>query len=127
MRDVLATVGVPPITGTAPPLIRIVPAALRLKVTVLPRPSPKTDRRPAPGRKVAVIAMVSSQSGSAVPARRCRARKLISPRDNQCEKTHTGVAATRDQVVTAVDLLGLASVVGESRYLRLLEAQDCRQ
>src|SRR5687768_7265753 len=94
MREVLATVGVPPSTATAPPLIRIVPAALRLKVTVLPRPSPKTDRRPTPGRKVAVIAMVSSQGGSAAPARRCRARKLNSPRDNQCEKTHAGVAAT---------------------------------
>jgi hypothetical protein len=68
MRDVFATVGVPPITGTAPPLIRIVPAALRLKVTVLPRPSPKTDRRLAPGMKVAVIAM-GCPHGIRVPSR----------------------------------------------------------
>ena len=43
----LATVGVPPEIATAPPLTRMVPAALRLTVMVLSRQSPKTVRVPA--------------------------------------------------------------------------------
>ena len=35
IRLVLATVGVPPRIGTAPPLTRILPAALRLTVKVI--------------------------------------------------------------------------------------------
>ena len=56
IRLVLATVGVPPRIATAPPLTRIVPAALRLTVIVLSRASPKTVRMPAAGEKVAVTA-----------------------------------------------------------------------
>src|SRR5688572_282369 len=46
MRDVLATVGVPPGTATAPPLTRICPAALRLIVTLLSRLSPNVESTP---------------------------------------------------------------------------------
>ena len=49
IRAVLATVGVPPVTATAPPLTRIWPAALRLTSMVLSRLSPKTVRVPAAG------------------------------------------------------------------------------
>ena len=55
---VLATVGVPPVTATAPPLMRIVPAASRLSVMVLSRLSPKAVRTCADGLKVAVMAIV---------------------------------------------------------------------
>ena len=60
MRLVLATVGVPPWTTTAPPLTRIVPAALRLTVTALLRESAITDSRPVLALKVAVTAMAAS-------------------------------------------------------------------
>ena len=43
----LATVGVPPVTATAPPLTRSWPAALRLTVMLLSRLSPKTVNVPA--------------------------------------------------------------------------------
>src|SRR5262245_6943686 len=56
MSAVLATVGVPPVTCTAPPLTRIVPARLRLTVIVLLRASPKTVSVADDGRKVAVTA-----------------------------------------------------------------------
>ena len=42
ITEVLATVGVPPTTATAPPLTRILPAALRLTVMLLSRLSPVT-------------------------------------------------------------------------------------
>ena len=45
MSEVLATVGVPPATVTAPPLTRIWPAALRLIVIELSRLSPNTEQR----------------------------------------------------------------------------------
>ena len=45
-------------TVTAPPLTRIVPAASRLTMIVLLRSSPNTDSKPAPGEKLAVIAIV---------------------------------------------------------------------
>ena len=35
IKLVFATVGVPPVTGTAPPFTRIAPAALRLNVDVV--------------------------------------------------------------------------------------------
>ena len=51
---VLATVGVPPTTVTAPPLTRIFPAASRLTAMLLSRVSPNTLSVPA--LKVAVTA-----------------------------------------------------------------------
>ena len=66
IRVVLATVGWPPMTETAPPLMRICPAALRLRVMVLSRLSPKTDSTPELGMKLAVIAMVSDPFRHAV-------------------------------------------------------------
>ena len=60
IRPVLATVGVPPTTGTAPPLTRIVPAASRLNVMLLPLSSPSASSRLAARRKLAEIAIVSS-------------------------------------------------------------------
>ena len=57
---VLATVGVPPLTGTAPPLIRICPAALRLRSMVLLRASPSTERVPLAGVNVAVTAWMEN-------------------------------------------------------------------
>ena len=42
MSEVLATVGVPPVMATAPPLTRMFPAALRLIVIVLSSESPMT-------------------------------------------------------------------------------------
>src|SRR5262245_43305642 len=55
IRLVLATVGVPPVIGTAPPLTRMVPSATRLIVMLLPSPSPTTVSTPA--LKLAVTAI----------------------------------------------------------------------
>ena len=60
---VFATVAWPPMTGIAPPLIRIWPAALRLTVIVSSVLSPKTDSRPVLGEKLALIAMVGPFGG----------------------------------------------------------------
>src|SRR5215204_4227887 len=57
MRLVFAIVGVPPITGTAPPLTRIVPAALRLIVIAFPLASPKVVWMRALGLKLLTTAM----------------------------------------------------------------------
>src|SRR4051812_25546263 len=57
MRLVLATAGVPPSIVTAPPLMRIFPAASREILIELPRLSPNTDSTPAPGLKLEVIAI----------------------------------------------------------------------
>src|SRR5262249_39679364 len=54
---VLATVGVPPATGTAPPFTRMSPAASRLTVTVLSASSPSTVRSASIGLKLAEIAI----------------------------------------------------------------------
>ena len=54
---VLATVGVPPVMATAPPLMRMFPAASRLSVMVLSRLSPNTDEF-ADEMKVALTAIV---------------------------------------------------------------------
>src|SRR5215475_8464386 len=58
MKLVLVTVAGPFWMATAPLLMRIVPAASRITVMVLSIPSPIVDRVPAPGIKVAVIAIV---------------------------------------------------------------------
>src|SRR5262245_28531272 len=55
---VLAIVAVPPTMATAPPLIRILPAALRLTVIVLSRLSAITVSTPLAGAKDAVTAIV---------------------------------------------------------------------
>jgi hypothetical protein len=47
ISEVLATVGVPPVTATAPLFTRILPAASRLIVIVLLAVSPNTVRTPA--------------------------------------------------------------------------------
>jgi hypothetical protein len=62
IRAVLATVGVPPMTGTAPPFTRIFPAASRLTTMVLSRLSPNTVRKPTcrPGPRREGEAMPSS-------------------------------------------------------------------
>src|SRR5262249_32838988 len=73
---VLATVGVPPSTVTAPLLTRIFPAASRLMVMVLSRASPKTDRTPPPGEKKAVTAGVM-RSLSCSTDNRQRARHVL--------------------------------------------------
>src|SRR4051812_43639696 len=52
MRLVLATVGVTPAIGTAPPLTKSCPAALRLTVTWLSSESPKTVRTPSESEPV---------------------------------------------------------------------------
>ena len=54
----------------------MVPAALRLMVMVLSRLSPKTDSMPAPGMKLAVIAMeiLAGWEG----------RKVIAATDERC-------------------------------------------
>src|ERR1700722_2774469 len=54
MSAVLATVASPPLTETAPPLMRMWPAASRLTTILLSRLAPKTDRMPAAGVKDAV-------------------------------------------------------------------------
>ena len=71
IRLVLATVGVPPRTGTAPPLTRMVPAALRLVVIVLSRSSPNSVSMPAAWMKLAVIAIfvILSKVGRSADAR----------------------------------------------------------
>ena len=79
MRAVLATVGVPPATATAPPLTRIWPAALRLTVIELSRLSPLTDRVPALNDAVVAalageLATASRPAVSAVPASSRRVR-----------------------------------------------------
>src|SRR5262249_14109800 len=91
MVEVLATVGVPPRTATAPLLTRILPAASRLIVIVLSAASPKTERVPPPGVKNAVTAgntrspSVSScgvndrgrSTGRRGPRRNQRRRRLV--------------------------------------------------
>ena len=80
----LATVGVPPMTATAPPLTRIVPAALRLTVSELSRLSPDTVSTPA--LKVAVTAAFAgavvaaiAPAVSTVPASSRRAERRQTP------------------------------------------------
>src|SRR4051794_16632961 len=71
MVVVLATLGEPPTTLTALPLIRILPAASRLTEMLLLLASPKTESRPADGTKSAVTAgMMRSTRGSMVGANR---------------------------------------------------------
>ena len=57
MSAVLATVGVPPTTATAPPLTRILPAALRLIAMLLAALSP--DAVSTPLLNVAVVAALA--------------------------------------------------------------------
>ena len=83
ISEVLATVGVPPTTATAPPLTRILPAASRLIVIVLSRASPVTVSVPA--LNVAVVAAfagalvaASRPAASAVPANNRRALSRVS-------------------------------------------------
>src|SRR6185436_340576 len=71
---VFSTVGWPPTAVTAPPLIRICPAALRLAVMVFLAVSPSTVSRPAPGMKVALIAIVVGPRSLAV-----RGPRWVSP------------------------------------------------
>ena len=72
ISEVLATVGVPPTTATAPPLTRIWPAASRLTVMLLSRLSPMTVSTPA-----AKLAVAAALAGTVVTAqaRRRRARR----------------------------------------------------
>src|SRR5438046_6262087 len=56
MSEVFATVAAPPVSGTAPPLTRICPAASRLTTIVLFWASPTTDRMPVPVANDAVTA-----------------------------------------------------------------------
>jgi hypothetical protein len=80
---VLATVGVPPMTATAPPLTRMFPAALRLTTIELSSASPLTVSWPELGLNVAVVAAfagtlapASAPAASAVPASNRAARRL---------------------------------------------------
>src|SRR5262249_58358547 len=63
-------VGVPPGVATALLLILIAPAASRIPAMVLSRLSPSGVRVPAPGRKVAVIAIVVLPSRVVAAARK---------------------------------------------------------
>src|SRR4051812_4716380 len=75
---VLATVAVPPWTGIAPPLITIVPAALRPTVIELFKLSPNTLRRPEVGLNEAVTARRRRDSrDSTVLGRRSLDRRLF--------------------------------------------------
>jgi hypothetical protein len=67
---VLATVAVPPLTGTVPPFTKICPAASRLVTMVLSTSSPVSDSKPGPGKNVALIAMIVVLS-RIWPRRRC--------------------------------------------------------
>lgn len=70
INAVLATVGVPPRTVTAPPFTRMLPAALRLIVIVLGSASPKTVNWPDDGLKLAVTAGVRRVSRHSKPGRK---------------------------------------------------------
>ena len=59
----LATVGVPPVTATAPPFTRMLPAASRLIVIELSRLSPDTVSAPALN-----VAVTAALAGTVVPA-----------------------------------------------------------
>ena len=61
---VLATVGVPPVTATAPPFTRILPAALRLIAIELLAASPKTVSTP-----LLNVEVVAALAGTLVTAR----------------------------------------------------------
>jgi hypothetical protein len=61
ISETLATVGVSPLTRTAP-LTSSCPAALRLIVSELSRLSPKTVSTPEPGLKLAVTAALAARS-----------------------------------------------------------------
>ncbi len=63
---VLATVGEPPWTATAPLLTRILPAASRLIAIVLLAPSPYTVSTPLPGLNVAVVAALAGTAVAAI-------------------------------------------------------------
>jgi hypothetical protein len=78
----LATFGEPPLTVTAPPLTRILPAASRLTVIVLSRLSPNTDSVPALNVAVVaafagtvVAAITPTDSAAAVSTRRAARRE----------------------------------------------------
>src|SRR5262249_12306705 len=78
---VLATVGVPPKTVTAPPLTRILPAASRLTVRALPAASPKTDSGPpADGRNRANRAGTSRASRARTDGTNRAGRAGLPPR-----------------------------------------------
>ena len=70
--EVLATVGVPPETATAPPFTRMLPAALRLTVVELLRESPLTDSTP-----LANVAVTAALAGTLVAASRPAASTLL--------------------------------------------------
>ncbi len=83
IKLVLATVGEPPTTWTAPPLTRSWPAALRLISMLLSRPSPKTVSTPALALNVAVTAALAcwlaahmTPAPIAVPTNSRRAARL---------------------------------------------------
>ena len=80
---VLATVGVPPMTATAPPLTRIWPAALRLTAMLLSRLSPVTLSMPL--LKVAVTAAFAGTAGGGE-----RAGGEHAAGEEPWEKTHWG-------------------------------------
>ena len=87
MSEVLATVGVPPTTATAPPLTRILPAALRLIAMLLAALSP--DAVSTPLLNVAVVAALAgllvapnTPAASATPVSRrsaVRRQLLVCP------------------------------------------------
>jgi hypothetical protein len=87
MSVALATVGVPPTTATAPLLIRILPAALRLIAMLLAALSPETVSTPL--LNVAVVAALAGSlvapktpAASATPVSRrsaVRRQLLVSP------------------------------------------------
>jgi hypothetical protein len=63
IEDVFATVGVPPMTATAPPFTRILPAVSRLITIELPALSPVTVSTPPLN-----VAVVAALAGTAAPA-----------------------------------------------------------
>jgi hypothetical protein len=81
---VFAMVGVPPTIGTAPPLMRMLPAASRLTAIVLSRLSPVAVNRPVAGSNLletAISFVLSNIQGSGADARiAATACRLLSGR-----------------------------------------------
>src|SRR5262245_51486659 len=92
MSDVLATVGVPPVIDTAPPLTRRAPAAFRLITMLLFWLSPMIVSISATGEKTAVTDINSRDSiGSMAKADRARCAALTEDRrtDHFLSKSET--------------------------------------
>src|SRR5262249_16417451 len=80
IRLVLATVGVPPLIATAPPLTWIEPVASRLITLLLSFASPVTVPIPAVGLKRAVTAGITRVSRDSKPDSKSAGRRRLDER-----------------------------------------------